>query len=104
MYRTYPEQSRAAGRREDPHERRYMHGAIGPLCHELGHTLGIFGDPPAGLMRAPMVGSTASQREINMLVQLSRLPHGAQIASSGTWRAVQTPSEPFDRQSRSGRR
>lgn len=56
--------------------------------HELGHTLGIFGHPPGGLMSAPMVGSTASQREINMLVQLYRLPHGAQIASDGTWRVA----------------
>ena len=56
--------------------------------HELGHALGIFGHPPGGLMSAPMVGSTASQREINMLVQLYRLPHGAQIASDGTWRVV----------------
>lgn len=56
--------------------------------HELGHTLGIFGHPSGGLMSAPMVGSTASQREINMLVQLYRLPHGAQIASDGTWRVV----------------
>jgi hypothetical protein len=56
--------------------------------HELGHTLGIFGHPAGGLMSAPMVGSTASQREINFLVQLYRLPHGAQIASDGTWRVV----------------
>jgi hypothetical protein len=56
--------------------------------HELGHTLGIFGHPPGGLMSSPSVGSNASQREINMLVQLYRLPHGAQIASDGTWRVV----------------
>lgn len=56
--------------------------------HELGHTLGIFGHPPGGLMSSPMVGSTASQREINMLVQLYRLPHGAQIAADGTWKVV----------------
>jgi hypothetical protein len=56
--------------------------------HELGHTLGIFGHPPGGLMSAPMVGSTASQREINMLVQLYQLPHGTQIAPDGTWRVV----------------
>lgn len=56
--------------------------------HELGHTLGIFGHPAGGLMSAPMVGSAASQREINMLLQLYQLPHGAQIASDGTWRVV----------------
>ena len=40
-------------------------------------------------MSAPSVGTTASQREINMLVQLYRVPHGARIDSDGTWRVVQ---------------
>jgi hypothetical protein len=57
--------------------------------HGLGHTLGIFGHPPDGLMGAPMVGTTASQREINMLVQLYRLPHGARLEPDGTWKVVQ---------------
>jgi hypothetical protein len=57
--------------------------------HELGHTLGIFGHPPGGLMGVPTVATTASQREINMLVQLYRLPHGARIEPDGTWRVVQ---------------
>ena len=57
--------------------------------HELGHAIGIFGHPPGGLMSAPIVGTTASQREINILVQLYRLPHGARIEPDGTWRVVQ---------------
>ena len=57
--------------------------------HELGHTIGIFGHPPGGLMGAPMVGMTASQREINFLVQLYRLPHGARIEPDGSWKVVQ---------------
>jgi hypothetical protein len=57
--------------------------------HEVGHTLGIFGHPPGGLMSSPMVGSTASQREINMLVQLYRLPHGTRIDPDGAWKVVQ---------------
>jgi hypothetical protein len=57
--------------------------------HELGHTLGIFGHPPGGVMSAPMVGTTASQREINILVQLYRLPHGARIDADGSWKVVQ---------------
>ena len=57
--------------------------------HELGHAIGISGHPPGGLMSAPMVGTTASQREINMLVQLYRLPHGTHIEADGTWRVVQ---------------
>jgi hypothetical protein len=56
--------------------------------HELGHVLGIFGHPPGGLMSSPLVGMTASQREIGMLRQLYRLPHGSRIASDGAW-AVQ---------------
>jgi hypothetical protein len=57
--------------------------------HELGHAIGIFGHPPGGLMSAPMVGTTASRRDINMLVQLYRLPHGARIEADGTWSVVQ---------------
>ena len=57
--------------------------------HELGHAIGIFGHPPGGLMSAPIVGTTASQREINILLQLYRLPHGARIEPDGTWRVVQ---------------
>jgi len=57
--------------------------------HELGHTLGIFGHPAGGLMSAPMASTTASQREINFLVQLYRLPHGTRIDSDGSWRVVQ---------------
>jgi hypothetical protein len=39
-------------------------------------------------MSSPLVGTTASQREIAMLTQLYRLPHGSRIASDGAW-AVQ---------------
>jgi hypothetical protein len=57
--------------------------------HELGHTIGIFGHPAGGLMSSPSVGTTASQREIDLLVQLYRLPHGTRIESDGTWRVAQ---------------
>jgi len=57
--------------------------------HELGHAIGIFGHPAGGLMSSPSVGTTASQREIDLLVQLYRLPHGTRIESDGTWRVVQ---------------
>ena len=57
--------------------------------HELGHTLGIFGHPPGGLMSAPIVGTTASPREINLLVQLYKLPHGARIDPDGSWKVAQ---------------
>jgi len=57
--------------------------------HELGHAIGIFGHPPGGLMSSPIVGTMASQREIDILVQLYRLPHGTRIEPDGTWRVVQ---------------
>ena len=57
--------------------------------HELGHAIGIFGHIAGGaLMASPPVGTDASRREINMLVQLYRLPHGASIEPDGTWRVV----------------
>jgi len=62
--------------------------------HELGHAIGIFGHPPGGLMSAPIVGTTATRREINMLVQLYRLPHGARIEADGRWIVVQSGSSP----------
>jgi hypothetical protein len=39
-------------------------------------------------MSAPMVGTAASQREINLLVQLYKLPHGARIDPDGSWTVV----------------
>jgi hypothetical protein len=39
-------------------------------------------------MASPQVGTEASVREINMLVQLYRLPHGARIAPDGTWKVL----------------
>ena len=58
--------------------------------HELGHTIGIFGHiPGGGLMDASGGSITASQREIDLLTQLYRLPHGTRIEADGTWRVVQ---------------
>ena len=58
--------------------------------HELGHTIGIFGHiPGGGLMDASGRSMTASQREIDLLIQLYRLPHGTRIEADGTWRVVQ---------------
>jgi hypothetical protein len=51
----------------------------------VGHALGLFGQVPSGITFA---GSRASVREINMLVDLYRLPHGAHIENDGTWRVV----------------
>ena len=57
--------------------------------HEVGHAIGIFGHVAGGaLMASPQTGINASSREINMLVQLYRLPHGTHIEPDGTWRVV----------------
>jgi hypothetical protein len=36
-----------------------------------------------------MIGSTATQRDINLLTQLYRLPHGTTINADGSWSVVQ---------------
>lgn len=55
--------------------------------HELGHTIGLFDHVAGGGIMSG--GSRASSREINILVELYRLPHGARIEPDGTWRVVQ---------------
>lgn len=51
----------------------------------LGNTLGLFDQVPGGITFG---ASRASLREINMLVELYRLPHGVHIEPDGTWRVV----------------
>jgi hypothetical protein len=88
VYRTYPDNRAQLGIVKILTSAATCTAPSALFRHELGHTLGIFGHPAGGLMSSPMVGSTASQREIDILVQLYRLPHGTQIASDGTWRVV----------------
>jgi hypothetical protein len=51
----------------------------------VGGALGLFGQVPGGITFG---ASRASLREINMLVELYRLPHGVHIAPDGTWSVV----------------
>ena len=51
----------------------------------LGGALGLFGQVPGGITFG---ASRASVREINMLVELYRLPHGVHIEPDGNWRVV----------------
>jgi len=51
----------------------------------LGNVLGLFGQVPGGISFA---GSQATVREINMLVELYRLPHGTHIDADGTWKVI----------------
>jgi hypothetical protein len=88
VYRTYPNNRARLGVVKILTSNATCSAPSALFRHELGHTLGIFGHPPGGLMSAPMVGTAASQREINLLVQLYRLPHGARIDPDGSWRVV----------------
>jgi hypothetical protein len=89
VYRTYPNDRARLGVVKILTSNATCSAPSALFRHELGHTLGIFGHPSGGLMSAPMVGTTASQREINLLVQLYRLPHGTRIDPDGSWRVVQ---------------
>lgn len=52
----------------------------------LGGAIGLFGQVAGGGIMSG--GSRASSREINMLVELYRLPHGTHIEPDGSWRVV----------------
>ena len=58
--------------------------------HEIGHALAFLGhDDSGGLMASNGAGNiNLSQREINMMRELSKLPHGARVEPNGTWRVV----------------
>jgi len=88
VYRTYPNNRARLGVLKILTGHAMCAAPSALFRHELGHTLGIFGHPPSGLMSSPLVGMSASPREIAMLTQLYRLPHGSRIGSDGSW-AVQ---------------
>jgi len=86
VYRTYPNNSARLGVVKILTREATCTAPSALFRHEVGHAIGIFGHVPGGLMSVPLIGTTASQREINILTQLYRLPHGTQIAADGTWR------------------
>ena len=88
VYRTYPNNSARLGVVKILTREATCAAPSALFRHEVGHAIGIFGHVPGGLMSSPLIGTTASQREINILTQLYRLPHGTQIAADGTWRVV----------------
>lgn len=88
MYRTYPDNRARLGVVKILTREATCTAPSALFRHEIGHVLGIFGHVPGGLMSSPLIGMTASQREINILTQRYRLPHGAQIASDATWQVV----------------
>ena len=54
--------------------------------HELGHALGMLDHTAGGGIMSG--GTQASAREIAMLIELYRLPHGAHVDPDGSWRVV----------------
>jgi hypothetical protein len=88
VYRTYPNNSARLGVVKILTSAATCSAPSALFRHEIGHAIGIFGHVPGGLMSSPLIGTTASQREINILTQLYRLPHGTQIAADGTWKVV----------------
>lgn len=88
VYRTYPDNSAKLGVVKILTREATCSAPSALFRHEVGHVIGIFGHVPGGLMSVPIVGTTASQREIHILTQLYRLPHGTQIAADGTWTVV----------------
>ena len=88
VYRTFPNNSARLGVVKILTREATCAAPSALFRHEIGHAIGIFGHVPGGLISAPIIGTTASQREINILTQLYRLPHGTQIAADGTWTVV----------------
>jgi hypothetical protein len=88
VYRTYPNNRARLGVVKILTREATCKAPSALFRHEIGHTIGIFGHVPGGLMSSPIIGTTASQREVNILTQLYRLPHGTQIAADGTWKVV----------------
>jgi hypothetical protein len=88
VYRTFPDNSARLGVVKILTSEARCSAPSALFRHEIGHAIGIFGHVPGGLMSSPPIGTTASQREVNILTQLYRLPHGTQIAADGTWKVV----------------
>jgi hypothetical protein len=61
--------------------------------HEIGHALGFFEhDEPPGLMcDVAGCGGAVTAREGSMMFYLYTLPHGARVATDGSWEVVLRP-------------
>jgi hypothetical protein len=64
---------------------------LNTVTHEFGHALGIMGHPDWGGVMAYLAPGVylglrqPSAREVRMLVELYKLPHGAHVEPDGTW-------------------
>jgi hypothetical protein len=56
------------------------------IGHEFGHALGISGHPEwGGIMDYKGDAKLPNDREVRLITELYRLPHGVHVEADGTW-------------------
>lgn len=94
VYRTYPNNRAQLAVVRIATARADCSPAVSPACaalyrHEFGHVIGIFDHiPGTGIMSPTGASLNASPRELALLQQLYRLPHGARVEPDGSWSVV----------------
>ena len=96
VYRTYPNNRAQLAVVRIAMARADCSQAVSPACaalyrHEFGHVIRVFDHiPGTGIMSASRASLNASPRELALLQQLYRLPHGARVSQTGVDRGAIT--------------